>query len=94
MDTRVERRESTRTVERTRTVATRILEGSEIARNSAQPVHPARVEAAPEPNIQISIGRVEVRAAAPAPVQSRAAKRSPVMALDDYLDRRNRKSGR
>jgi hypothetical protein len=95
--TRVETRESTQTVERARTIATRILQRSETARLFAQPPRAAtpQAAAAPEPNIHISIGRVEVRAApAASAVPPRVARRSAVQSLDDYLDRRNRKDGR
>ncbi len=95
-ETRVETRESTRTIERARTIATRLLERSETSRLFAQPPRAAapQAAAAPEPTIHISIGRVEVRAAATPAAVPRAAKRSAVQSLDDYLDRRNRKDGR
>ncbi len=89
-----EAREPARTAERARTIATRVLERSEITRVFGQQPHAAREEAVSEPSIQISIGRVEVRGVAPAAVPSRAAKPSPVLSLDGYLDRRNRKDGR
>jgi hypothetical protein len=94
-ETRVETRESTRTIERARTIATRILERSETSRLFAQPrAATPQAAAAPEPTIHISIGRVEVRAAAAPAAVPRAARRSAVQSLDDYLDRRNRKDGR
>lgn len=48
------------------------------------------------PTVQITIGRIEVRAvqspqAAPAPARPAARPRRPAMSLDDYLDRRNGK---
>jgi len=47
---------------------------------------------APAPAIQVSIGRVEVRAIFPEPaVRSAPAPRSrPTLSLDDYLNQRNR----
>jgi hypothetical protein len=46
----------------------------------------------PKPNIQVSIGRVEVRAVFPEPAVRRAQPRSsrPTVSLDDYLNRRPR----
>jgi hypothetical protein len=46
----------------------------------------------PKPDIQVSIGRVEVRAVFPEPAARRAPPRSsrPTVSLDDYLNRRHR----
>jgi len=45
----------------------------------------SRASPAAAPQVQITIGRVEIRAAAPQPPQ---APRGPTMSLDDYLARR------
>ena len=50
-----------------------------------QQQHPA-----PQPTIEVTIGRIEVRATQPATAPSRAAAPSPVMSLDDYLRARVR----
>jgi hypothetical protein len=41
-----------------------------------------------EPVVHVSIGRVEVRAVAPAAAPPRAQRRSPVMTIDDYVAKR------
>lgn len=53
----------------------------------------ASVEASqPTPTIQVTIGRIEVRATpAPAPASSQARPKSPVMSLDEYLCQRGGK---
>jgi hypothetical protein len=60
-----------------------------------RPVPPqrARIEAvaAPEPTIHVSIGRVEVRAAAPAATPHRTRARNAPMTLEDYAARRSAK---
>jgi len=58
----------------------------------ATPQRP-RIEApaAPEPTIHVSIGRVEVRAAAPAATPQRTRTRNAPMTLEDYAARRNAK---
>jgi erythromycin esterase-like protein len=44
---------------------------------------------APEQVINVTIGRIEVRATAPPPAQARSAnQKPPVMSLDEYLQRR------
>jgi hypothetical protein len=40
---------------------------------------------APEPEIHVSIGRIEVRAVADAPASRRAQPATPVMGLEEYL---------
>ncbi len=47
--------------------------------------------AAPEPTIHVSIGRVEVRAAAPPATPQRTRTRNAPMTLEDYAARRNAK---
>ena len=55
------------------------------------PPNRGRVEATAEPRVQVTINRVEIRAAAPAPTPARRVARSaPVMSLDDYLLQRGR----
>jgi len=55
---------------------------------AARESHKERVEV--PPTINVTIGRVEVRATqAPQPAQRRAESASPRMSLDDYLRRRN-----
>jgi hypothetical protein len=50
---------------------------------------PAPTLASPPP-LQVSIGRIEIRAAAaPAPARPAAASQSPALTLDDYLRRRH-----
>jgi hypothetical protein len=50
---------------------------------------PAPTLASPPP-VQVSIGRIEIRAAAaPAPARPAAASQSPALTLDDYLRRRH-----
>lgn len=54
---------------------------------------PPRAEAAKreaEPPIQISIGRIEIRATSDAPRPAKGSKPSPVMSLDEYLRSRSR----
>jgi hypothetical protein len=46
---------------------------------------------APEPVIQVSIGRIEIRANAPAAAGTRPRTESPVMSLNDYLERTNKR---
>lgn len=46
-----------------------------------------------EPVVQVTIGRVEVRAMAPAVRQEKSRKPSSAMSLDDYLKRRGGRSG-
>ncbi len=57
------------------------------------PPSSARIEAAavPEPTIHVSIGRVEVRAAAPAATPQRTRTRNAPMTIEDYAARRNAK---
>jgi len=47
---------------------------------------------APEPTIQVTIGRIEVRATPPPPAQPPGQQRAapPVMSLDQYLQQRSR----
>jgi len=55
--------------------------------------HEARPSSGPtNPEIQVSIGKVEVRAVFPAPPAPRAqpTRRRPTVSLDDYLNRRHR----
>ena len=60
---------------------------------SAPPEAPARPE--PAPTIQVTIGRIEVRATPPpAPPPQRQRSASPVMSLDEYLRQRARGGGR
>jgi len=55
----------------------------------------AGVEDEPAPAVQVTIGRVEVRASVPAPAVSPARPGpSPAMTLDDYLRRRTSRRGR
>ena len=61
------------------------------------PVDPARprTEVQTEPTIQVTIGRVEVRATRPpTPVASRERPSTPVMSLEEYLRRRAEESAR
>jgi hypothetical protein len=59
--------------------------------NSREVEARARESAAPEPPVQVTIGRIEVTAVTAAPTQRRAATpRKPAMSLDDYLARRQR----
>ena len=46
-----------------------------------------------EPVVQVTIGRVEVRAVAPPVRQEKGRKSQPAMSLDDYLKRRGGRSG-
>ncbi len=51
---------------------------------------PARNEiSAAAPTIQVTIGRIEVRATPPTPAAGRKANTAPIMSLDDYLRARN-----
>jgi hypothetical protein len=43
---------------------------------------------APTPTIQVTIGRIEVRATSPATPPSKPRAASPAMSLDEYLRRR------
>lgn len=66
--------------------------------------HPADVQFGPrqdraekalepaEPTVQINIGRIEVRAAAPPTPSPRKMPQSPSLSLDEYLNRRNREA--
>jgi len=67
---------------------------AEIAGTVAHPARRASVAntlaAAPPAPVQVSIGRVEIRAAtAPPPARTRDPSRSPALTLDDYLRRRH-----
>jgi len=53
---------------------------------------PARPEPA-APRIRVSIGRIEIRAAYPAPPAPPAPRPAPAMSLDDYLAKRERAGG-
>jgi hypothetical protein len=46
----------------------------------------------PEPTIEVTIGRIEVRGAAPAEPRRLSAKSSPGVSLDEYLRRRSGRS--
>ncbi len=58
-----------------------------------RPVQPARMPA-PEPTINVTIGRVEIRAASPPPPQRARAKSANVLSLEDYLRQRANGGGR
>jgi hypothetical protein len=60
----------------------------EFARN----IPPPKV-ARPEPDIQISIGRIEVRAVSQQPTMQKERPASPVMSLKDYLLHRSKQGG-
>jgi hypothetical protein len=61
-----------------------------VAARSAVATVPAAAETADEPVVRITIGRIEVRAAAPAPArEKRHPARPKTMSLDEYLDRRH-----
>lgn len=47
----------------------------------------------PEPSIQVTIGRIEVRAVSPQTPRPREKAASPVMSLNDYLERRSKRRG-
>ncbi|WP_199746994.1 hypothetical protein, partial [Corallococcus sp. AB049A] len=48
------------------------------------------LESAPAPVVQVTIGRIEVRAVTPpAPARPAPARTSPSLSLDEYLRRRN-----
>jgi hypothetical protein len=49
---------------------------------------PAPTLASPPP-VQVSIGRIEIRAAAPTPARPAVVSQSPALTLDDYLRRRH-----
>jgi hypothetical protein len=60
------------------------------AARSAVATVPAAAERADEPVVRITIGRIEVRAADPAPArEKRPPARPKTMSLDEYLDRRH-----
>jgi hypothetical protein len=70
--------------------------GTEVFRPSVTPAialrDDRRAQTAEEPTIQVTIGRVEIRATvAPTPVRKTTA-RPPAMSLDEYLKRRNEAS--
>jgi hypothetical protein len=52
----------------------------------------ADAQQAPEPVINVSIGRIEVRAVASAPAPQRSRPAANRLSLDDYLGRRNGKA--
>jgi hypothetical protein len=61
-----------------------------VAARAAVAPMPTAVEAADAPVVRVTIGRIEVRAAAPAPArEKRPAARPKTMSLDEYLDRRH-----
>lgn len=61
-----------------------------VAARSAVATVPAAAAAADEPVVRITIGRIEVRAAAPTPArENRPPARPKTMSLDEYLDRRH-----
>jgi hypothetical protein len=47
----------------------------------------------PEPTIQVTIGRIEVRAASPQASAPKERSPSPVMSLNDYLQQRSKRGG-
>jgi hypothetical protein len=55
-----------------------------VVTSQAQPA----VRAEPPPTIQVTIGRIEVRAAPPEPAPAKRAPRPPLMTLDEYLRQR------
>jgi hypothetical protein len=55
----------------------------------ADPPPPAQPPPA-EPTVQVTIGRLEVRAAIPAPAPEPRPKPRTSVSLDEYLDRRSR----
>jgi DNA segregation ATPase FtsK/SpoIIIE, S-DNA-T family len=57
-----------------------------------EPPMPARHEPA-APRIRVSIGRIEIRAAYPAPPAPPVPRPAPAMSLDDYLAKRERAGG-
>lgn len=71
------------------TIASPVLPGSP-ARTTAGKGDP-RQEPQPPPTIQVTIGRIEVRAiSAPASAATSKPRQTPAMSLDDYLRQRNR----
>jgi len=61
-------------------------------RGKAGIASPAR-DAEPEPIVHVTIGRIEVRAASESKPASRPRAASPVMSLEEYLHRRDRRGG-
>jgi hypothetical protein len=57
----------------------------------ARPVPPSRVASPPEPTIQVTIGRIEVRAVSPQASTPKERPASPVMSLNDYLRQRSKR---
>lgn len=62
------------------------VENQKATNNSSSLSHPTATQ--PEPTINITIGRVEVRATLPQPVARRQASAPPLMGLDEYLRKR------
>lgn len=57
----------------------------------ARHIPPARVATPPEPTIQVTIGRIEVRAVSPQASTPKERPASPVMSLNDYLRQRSKR---
>ncbi len=79
-----------------RTMVTREMHFANAApRSSRAPQSRMEIPAQSEPVIQVSIGRVEVRAVAPPPAaKSNRTPRAAAMTIDDYAARRNAKGRR
>jgi hypothetical protein len=54
---------------------------------------PSSSQTAPEPTIQVTIGRIEIRAEREPSTLRKAAPTPPVMALDEYLRQKNARAG-
>jgi len=61
------------------------------AKSTAGPGPQASAE--PAPTIQVTIGRIEVRATSPAAPPQKQKAASPAMSLEEYLGRRARRGG-
>ena len=57
----------------------------------ARHIPPARVATPPEPSIQVTIGRIEVRAISSQASSPKERGKSPVMSLNDYLRQRSKR---
>jgi hypothetical protein len=72
-----------------RTPAARLARRELVDRETAAEPWPATPEAPAEPTIQVTIGRVEIRATPQGEVRpARAEVRTPALGLDEYLRRR------
>jgi hypothetical protein len=54
----------------------------------APPAPDAEPPAPPAPTIQVTIGRVEIRAASTAPIAKKSSPRPPALTLEQYLKQR------